>query len=369
MRPVQYARAVLSNRLGKVSLPRFLTYIVTFTCNARCIMCDSWKKESPDDLTLEEIGRIFDQLPKLDSVRLTGGEPFVRKDLPDIAQLAVEKLQPLFLHITSNGFLTDRLVSFCETRDRSVPLQLLISVDGVGDKHNQVRGRETAWEGVTRTLQALAPRQKELRLRLSVNQTIVDPEGVEHYKRLRDFLRPLGVRNNVVMAYDASSTYSLDHQGQSAASQIGTFTTFGDFQKSHLEELIREIEKDLDGFPWVDRVAKQYYLRGMRNRLLEDVAQPNPGCVALNSHMRLYPNGDVPVCQFNARRVGNLRHQSFEEVWQGKDIEGQRRWVSKCPGCWAECEILPNAVYTGDLIRETLVPSQGASGSWVPQEA
>jgi hypothetical protein len=66
-----------ARRRFEVGLPRFLTYIVSFTCNARCIMCDSWKKPSPEDLTLEEIEAIFRQLPALDLVRLSGGEPFV----------------------------------------------------------------------------------------------------------------------------------------------------------------------------------------------------------------------------------------------------------------------------------------------------
>jgi MoaA/NifB/PqqE/SkfB family radical SAM enzyme len=81
--------------------------------------------------------------------------------------------------------------------------------------------------------------------------------------------------------------------------------------------------------------------------------------------MRLYPNGDIPVCQFNSKRVGNLRKQSFQEIWFGenKEIEKQREWVRKCPGCWAECEILPSAIYTGDLLTRTLFPPQPAAGS------
>ena len=73
--------------------------------------------------------------------------------------------------------------------------------------------------------------------------------------------------------------------------------------------------------------------------------------------MRLYPNGDVPTCQFNSKKVGNLRRQSFEEIWYGEAIKPQREWVSKCSGCWAECEAAPTAIYTGDLVKETLFPS------------
>ena len=345
---------ILRNRRRSINLPRYLTYIVTWTCNARCIMCDCWKKDSPEDLTLDEVEKIYAQLPPMDAVRLTGGEPFVRKDFTELANLTQEQLQPRFLHVTTNGFLTRRIVEFCEQRNRSTPLRLLISMDGMAEKHNHVRGRETAWSTTSETVRALAPRQEELNLQLSVNQTIVDSDGIDQNRQLREYLRPMNVRVNVVMAYDASATYSLKHETAVARSQIGQFTTFGDFDQHRIAELADEVESDLKNFPWADRIAKRYYWRGVRGRLARDADALNPSCVALNSHLRLYPNGDVPVCQFNSRRVGNLRRQSFESVWSGDDITREREWVRKCPGCWAECEVLPNAIYTGDLALKTL---------------
>lgn len=351
MRMWGFLRALARNRRRVVDQPRFLTYIVTFACNARCVMCDSWRKPSPDDLSLDEIDRIFAQLPTLDAVRLTGGEPFVRKDLLEIAHLAQRRLRPLVLHVTSNGFLTDRIVSFCQQREKSVPLHLLISVDGVEDKHNRVRGHDKAWDFALNTLRALAPRRKELRLRLAVNQTIVDAEGVEHYRRLRDLLKPLGVHNHIVMAYDASATYSLEQEVTIAPEQVGRFTTFGAFTDEHVRALCDEFERDIAAYPFLERWAKRYYVRGIRNRLLHEKGAPNPRCVALNAHLRLFPDGSVPTCQFNSKTVGNLRRQPFAEVWRSARADQQRTWVNKCPGCWAECEVLPSAVYTGDLLR------------------
>jgi radical SAM protein with 4Fe4S-binding SPASM domain len=74
----------------------------------------------------------------------------------------------------------------------------------------------------------------------------------------------------------------------------------------------------------------------------------------LNSHLRILPNGDVPTCQFNGRLVGNLRREAFFDVWRSAAAAEQRAWVRACRGCWAECETLPNAVYTADLLRAAL---------------
>jgi MoaA/NifB/PqqE/SkfB family radical SAM enzyme len=230
-------------------------------------------------------------------------------------------------------------------------LQLLVSIDGVEEKHNQVRGRRDAWEQAFGTVQAIAPRQRELGLRLAVNQTVIDAESARQYTELRDLLRPLGVRNQVVVAYQASATYSLRRETDEAPRAPGSFSTFGELGEAELDRLFAELERDLVDYPLPERLAKRYYLDGIRGRLREGRAEPNPPCVALGAHLRLFPNGDVPTCQFNTHRVGNLASHSFDEVWNGPSIARQRRWVKACPGCWAECEVLPNAIYSGDLFR------------------
>jgi MoaA/NifB/PqqE/SkfB family radical SAM enzyme len=358
LRHLSFVRTLFRNRHRVEDPPRFLTHTVTFGCNARCIMCDSWKMPTDGDLTTDEIERIYRQLPPMDAVRLTGGEPFVRRDMPEIAEFARRHLRPLVLHITTNGFLTKRIVEFVEQRDRRLPLELLVSLDGVKEKHNEVRGRENAWDTAIKTVRELAPRRKELRLVLRVNQTIVDADGVEQYRRLREVLRPLGVRNNVVLAYDTSATYNMERELDVAPTEIGEFTTFGEFTRDDLRDLIGEVERDLADAPLLERLSKRYYLRGIANRLLNHRGSPNPACVALHSHLRLFPNGDVPTCQFNSRTVGNLRQSSFAEVWKSVKADEQRQWVRKCPGCWAECEVLPSAIYTGDLLFHSTLPIQ-----------
>jgi len=342
------------NRRGRRLPPRYLTYIVSFACNARCIMCDSWRKPGTNELTLAEIEGIFRQLPPMDAVRLTGGEPFVRKDLPEIVALAETHLKPLAVHITSNGFMTGRIVEFCEQRRQHRPLHLLISLDGVEAKHNEIRGIDTAWKKTMATLEALAPRQRELNLKLAVNQTIVDEGGLDHYRGLREQLRPMGVQHYAVMAYETSATYSTEQALDVAPKTAGEFHTPGTIGDTVLRDLLAEIERDLAALPLAERIAKRYYWRGIGERLLHGRGDPNPPCVALNSHMRLYPDGRVPTCQFNSHTVGSLREQSFEDLWYGERAGAQREWVKNCAGCWAECEVLPNAVYSGDLLKRAV---------------
>jgi|GEM_PF-6957577 len=59
------AGAFANRFLGRARRPLMLTHTVTFGCNARCIMCDSWKKETSDDLTLEQIKAVYNELPRM----------------------------------------------------------------------------------------------------------------------------------------------------------------------------------------------------------------------------------------------------------------------------------------------------------------
>jgi len=339
---------------GVIARPRVLTYTVTFRCNARCVMCDSWRIERQDELSLDEIDRILAQLPKLDAVRLTGGEPFVRTDLAEIAALVQRHLDPRMLHVTTNGFLTDRVVEFVEGRDRTRPLHLLVSLDGVGAKHDEVRAVPRAWDRALSTLEALAPRRRELNLRLAVNQTVLDEDGAAHYRPLRAKLAELGIKNHLVVAYAESATYAVARGLDKAPTEAGGYATHGHFSRAALRALLDQAREDLGELPRAERLAKSYYLRGLRQRLLGEGPPTSPRCVALRAHMRLFPNGDVPTCQFNSKIAGSLRQASFAELWSSANAAAQRAWVDRCPGCWAECEVLPSAVYTGALARHAL---------------
>lgn len=363
----------LMRRRGVDSLPRFLTYTVTFGCNARCIMCDSWRIRAKDDLDLDEIEGIFRQLPRMDAVRLTGGEPFARRDLTEIVGLTQSILRPSWLHITTNGFLTERIVKLCENRSKRTPLHLLVSIDGMKEKHNRVRGTERAWDTAIATLEALSKRQKQLNLRLAVNQTIVDRDSVADYAELHRFLKSYGIKHQVVMAYDQSATYRVERNLNLAPKEVGQFTTFGQFSNEEINDFLETVEADTKQLAWPERWAKRYYLKGIRERLLRLPIRTNPACVALESHLRIFPNGDIPTCQFNSGIVGNLRQQSFQEIWNSQLKKDQRDWVKACAGCWAECEVIPSAIYQLEFLgrsrsssRHPAVPPTVPSANLIP---
>ena len=98
------ARSIVDNRAGRIELPSMVTFIVTWRCNLRCFMCDVWKKTDHDDMTPEEAKAIFKQMPRLDTLRLTGGEPFLRRDLAEVIRLYFERTKFFTCSVPTNGF-------------------------------------------------------------------------------------------------------------------------------------------------------------------------------------------------------------------------------------------------------------------------
>jgi hypothetical protein len=209
------------------------------------------------------------------------------------------------------------------------------------------------------TVKTLSPRREKLNLRMVINQTIIDEQGIEEFIRLREYLRPYDIQVNVVMAYETSAIYNSQKELNLAPTESGQFGTFGEFQSQQIDKLVRLLDQDLKSSPYLNRLAKRYYFCGIRERVVAGKGYPNPKCVALNSHIRILPNGQIPICQFNTTPAGDFRSQTFEEIWFGDGIVEHREWVKNCPGCWAECEVLPNAVYSGDIFKHPFLKYRG----------
>jgi len=354
VRPHVYPLRVLQNRMGAVPRPSFCTYLVCNRCNARCGMCDSWRMPRGQELTVDQVSRIFGELGHLDVVRLSGGEPFLRTDLADVAEAVMRASSPGVLHITTNGSFPDRIVKLAEGFSRPDRLRFMVSFDGLQKVHDASRGKRVNFDLALSTVRRLAALRAS-GVRVSINHTIISRESLADHAELRELMQCEGVDTQWVLAYSESSMYVRERRGRRATDLVllTGYPLHQDLDPAASLEFARGELERIDAI--VDpmlRAGKRYYLAGLIARLEQQSSpSPKPKCVALRSHIRLLPNGDVPVCQFNTETVGNLLVESFEALWHKAQTREARRWVDGCSGCWAECEVVPNAVYSGDLLR------------------
>jgi MoaA/NifB/PqqE/SkfB family radical SAM enzyme len=349
---------VVRNRRGGVPHPDWCTYLVTYRCNARCKMCDSWRMKPGRELTPAQVRQVFAKVGPLQVVRLTGGEPFLRDDFAEVAGAVEESSRPAVLHVTSNGSFPDRVVAFAEQFPAPSRLRFLISFDGLGPEHDANRGEDVTFALAEETVRRLAALRDRLGLEVSVNHTVISAQSLEDHFRLAGRFGPLGVAVQVVLAYADSAMYGLKRFGKKAHDLIPA-TGYPLHPKLQGADVIGFVRTLLRRLPRMRdpllRAGKRYYLRGLLARLRNEARpRPHPRCVAVRSHLRLLPDGSVPVCQFNTETVGNLLRQDFDDLWHGAAAQEARAWVDECPGCWAECEVMPSALYTGDLLLNVL---------------
>lgn len=355
MNLARWLTALVYNRFGWVPRPVWCTYLVTYRCNARCGMCDSWQLPPGPELTPAEVAEVFGKLGRLMVVRLSGGEPFLRPDLLEIATAVWQASRPAVLHITTNGSYRKRVVDFVQRFPAPRRLRFMVSFDGLADEHDRNRGQGVPFRRAVETVRALAELRRSHRVEVSANHTVISPQSLADNEGLRALLAEMNVEVHSVLAYANSAMYGLTLQGQ-AAEHLIVPTGYPLHPDLAGADVLGFVERELAAAgafrnPLL-RWGKQYYLRGLLARLRGSAdPRPRPRCVALRSHIRLLPDGRIPVCQFNTDVVGNLRDQTFAQAWRNGRTAPARRWVDDCPGCWAECEVMPSAIFTGDIVR------------------
>jgi Fe-coproporphyrin III synthase len=344
-------KAVIKNRLGLTGRPGFVTFIITWRCNGRCVFCDVWKQRAGqhDEMTAEQIRAVFRQLPHMDVLRITGGEPFLRDDLAQVINGITAVNRPGMIHITTNGFLSKRICDVVESIEDVGKIHIKVSIDDTGEKHDTIRGVPGAYEKALATVRGLCDIRERRGLHVGVNQAIVSGAEMDAYDRLKAVMDPLNVPVYPCIANQPANSLYSDRQ---TVDPVDSCKTYGEFSPEQLDSFMKKVLADgrcVDDLK--EQMVDRYHLRGLYNRLVHNRAKPHPDCVAINNHLRILPNGDVPVCLYNGAVIGNLVRQTFDEVWNGAEAQRQRKWVKNCPGCWQSCESVVNAIYTGDIWR------------------
>ncbi|HEX9188217.1 MAG TPA: radical SAM protein [Vicinamibacteria bacterium] len=157
--------------------PLHLTFFVTRRCNARCPLCFYAAERDAEggapELSLDEIRRVARSMGKLLWVLFSGGEPFLRPDLPEIAGAFHDANGAGFLTVPTNGLMPELIADATEEILRRCPdgvVVVKLSLDGVGADHDAVRRVPGGFEKVLRTHERLAAvARRHPRLELGVN--------------------------------------------------------------------------------------------------------------------------------------------------------------------------------------------------------
>ncbi|MDH6305821.1 MoaA/NifB/PqqE/SkfB family radical SAM enzyme [Parabacteroides sp. PF5-5] len=118
---------------------------VTGRCNAKCTMCfyanDMEMKEQ--DLTFEEIKKLSESAGEFNRLWLSGGEPTLREDLPEIIEMFYQNNHIKDVNMPTNGLKADRVIEWVKRIRKNCPdlnMTVSVSLDGFGNTHDTQRG-------------------------------------------------------------------------------------------------------------------------------------------------------------------------------------------------------------------------------------
>ncbi len=324
------------SNFGTLGSPYKLNFAITMNCQSRCTMCNIWQLKPKGELTIEEIREFASKNRSFRWLAITGGEPFLRSDIAEIARAFNDSSKGLYMiTIATNSLCNHDVVvkRMGEILALRVPkVVVTLSLDGNRETHDMVRGVPGNYDRVIALYRAL----KELS---------------KTYRNL-----------SVVLGY----TISAANQG-------------------HLQETFESVKKDLPGITYNDfhinvaQLSNNYYhnvgggvipdgsavckdleavqagrRRGFglmqitEGRFLDGLmafvktGRPPLRCRSLDASLFLDSTGNIyPSIMWDAPVV-NIRDMGYDltKVWRGEKAAGMRRLIreGRDPVHWTSCE-------------------------------
>jgi len=326
----------LGNLLGSIARgtarggrPYKLTLILTRRCPTRCRFCSIWKTPSPGELGAAEWDRVFARAPHSAWVNLSGGEIFLRPDLPEILDSLTARMPGLYLvDFPTTGYFPGRILDACRRLVRGGVRRVLvtISLDGPPALHDRLRGRAGAHDRACEAMRTL--RQAGLpRVRAYFGMTLLP----ENHAAVPETIASAREKVSGITARDIHFNLGLEsgHYYRNLGSHAQP-------PGSVLATLESHRRRGLGPVAWLERA----YQRRIK-AYLEHGRSPVP-CTALRASVFVDPQGVVYPCSIYDAPLGDLRGNGYDlgRVLAGARARRAREEVveERCPGCWSPCE-------------------------------
>ena len=326
--------------------PFSIVVSVSFRCNSKCRTCDVWRKPN-DDMTVEEWDRVFANLGRTPFyITFTGGEPFLRKDLDEIVVSAYRHCRPSVITIPTNGLLTGRIVESVDRMCRECPtsqIGLNLSLDGIGDEHDNIRGVTGNWEKSMATWAKLKELQKRHRNLILTVHTVVSRYNQGRFHQIYDGLQFLEPDSYITEV--AEERVELDTVGWGITPTPDAYAPIADFLSRQARA------RRAKGIARVTQAFRAHYYQLARRVLYERTQVID--CYAGWASAHIAPNGDVWSCCIRAEGVGNLRETGYDlaPIWFGARMAALRRSIDN-----KECACpMANASYANMLLHPPTV--------------
>jgi heme b synthase len=334
-------------------VPRLIAWELTRTCNLDCIHCRASASQGTyeGELSTEEVFRILEEITEVGNpvMILTGGEPLLRRDLLEIATRSTSLgLKPV---LATNGTLLTKELAL-ELKKAGIS-RVSISLDGATPQaHDNFRKMPGAFEGALKGIQIL----KEAGLPFQINTTIT-AVNAEELPKVHELAKELGATaHHIFLLVPVGRGKELNEEVLSPERYEALLNWFYEQrEKSSLH---------------LKATCAPHYYRILRERARAEGKEVTyetfgldavtRGCLAGVGFCFISHRGIVQTCGYLEVPCGDLRKNTFKEVWEGSEVFkklrdfslykgkcGRCEYIRVCGGCRARAYEL-----TGDYLEE-----------------
>ena len=326
------------SRTGTIAKPASIWLEATMRCNLNCRMCHQHerRKNTKSELSLSEIKSIVDQAKahSIGLIEMTGGELFIRKDIIDI--LTYIDANKISTKMNNNGTLI--------TPEHGVELKKLnflqslsFSIDGPENVHNEIRGNSRAFQKAISAFKDLGPTRF-----LKNIAFVIMPDNSRYIEDMFKLSRELKADRLQFMPEMFASQSAVDFSKKAlnmtegddifveiknAPTDSSYVTKMKDALKS-IYRLRRKYRTFAVIYPKIAyKIPDQFFSGNYSRRLV---------CKCFNT-LIVAVNGDVYICPFIHKKVGNIKEQSIGEIWNNEKMTSLRKTILKSPTLLPVC--------------------------------
>jgi len=316
--------------------PKWIAWETTRRCNLHCIHCRSSSEQKVNDhpdFSTAEAFRIIDDIASYAKpvIVLSGGEPLIRKDVFDIARYGADK--GLRMCLATNGTLVNN--ETCDKIRTSGIRIVSLSLDGSEESvHDDFRNQKGAFEGTIKAARLF----KEHGIEFIINSSFTKRNQEEITKVYR-LAKQLG----------ATAWYMFmivpTGRGEKIMNEL--------ISKEDYEEILEwhyQMEKDETDMLVRPTCAPHYYRIVLQKSKQEGVKYErrslkfstggSKGCIAGQLICLIDVDGNVLPCSYFPKPAGNIKEQSFRDIWENSDLFKELRNFKMYKGKCGSCEFI-----------------------------
>lgn len=341
-------KKVLKSRLhqetGRFEMPYKYSFVLTNVCQSQCKTCKIWKiyEDNPEvqqrELETDQFKQIIDSISN-DALwmNFSGGEPFLFPDLVELCKYTFENCPKMFMMNIPTNAISHRHIAketekILEAKPDHVNLTITISLDGLEDQHNEIRGTEGNWETAMKLYDRLEEFEEKYENFEAGFQTTVSSYNIHNLDEIFDFTRKSSLPV-FTFAHESYYFYNED-SGEDVQKTIDKDDLMEGIEYIYSEYEINSLR---DIFPKLYlKLAERFYEEPDQH-----VLPPSSG----RGSVSIDPYGNLKLFSYFESKMADLEDHDFD-VESALKSEGAREELEKIDNdegeiYWVDCEAYP----------------------------